>query len=139
MYNDRVMFRTSTEEDTMPDERMSKELREIILTRIAQRLSEKYHEVAIPSSEEYLVASLAFKGDPELNELRLALERLNRGDYGRCIFCKETINTDKLRHNPVAHFCENCSQVLRARIGSASSGQQAPLSAGGDRAHTREA
>ncbi|MCB2204680.1 hypothetical protein KQI65_08020 [bacterium] len=92
------------------------EIREIILHRIASILQDRYDETLQELSEEYLTACLAFKGDPHLNELRLALERIRRGDYGRCIFCKEDIPTDVLRGDPTSHFCEPCSRTLRTRL-----------------------
>jgi len=91
------------------------EIREIILDRIAGILQEKYAEPVHDLSEESITAQLAFKGDPHLNELRLALERMRRGDYGRCIFCKCGIDEEVLRHSPTAHFCTRCANMLRYR------------------------
>lgn len=91
------------------------EIREIILGRIATILNDVYRDSITELSEESISAKLAFKADPQLNELRLALERMKRGDYGRCIFCKGDIGDDTLERNPTAHFCEQCSGVLRYR------------------------
>lgn len=90
-------------------------IREIILGRIATILNDVYRDPVQDLSEDHISAKLAFKADPQLNELRLALERMRRGDYGRCIFCKGPITTDVLAGNPIAHFCEQCSGVLRYR------------------------
>lgn len=91
------------------------EIREIILGRIATILNDVYRDSVTELSEESVSAKLAFKADPQLNELRLALERMKRGDYGRCIFCKGEINDELLERDPTAHFCEQCSGVLRYR------------------------
>ncbi len=99
----------------MSRDTQSTEIREIILYRIATILMDVYQESLQEFSEEYLTACLAFKGDPRLNELRLALERIQRGDYGRCIFCKNPIATETLRDNPTAHFCDSCAHTLRQR------------------------
>jgi RNA polymerase-binding transcription factor DksA len=94
-----------------PDTQTS-EIREIILERISAILRDTYKEAVHDLSEKTLSAKLAFKGDPLLNELRLALERIERGEYGRCIFCKLPIAAETLRKNPTAHFCERCAHEL---------------------------
>jgi RNA polymerase-binding transcription factor DksA len=88
------------------------EIQEQILVRIAEILTTVYHEPAEDLSVENVSAKLAFKGDPHLNELRLALERINRGEYGQCIFCKGDIAMDILRELPTAHFCKDCAEKL---------------------------
>ncbi|MBE0644883.1 MAG: hypothetical protein IH600_12435 [Bacteroidetes bacterium] len=90
-------------------------IREIILMRIAFILQDVYMDPASDLSEATITAKLAFKSDPQLNELRLALERMRRDEFGRCIFCKGPIALPVLEKNPTAHFCEQCSGVLRYR------------------------
>lgn len=91
------------------------EIREIILYRIASILQNVYQEPVQDLSEDHIVAKLAFKADPHLNELRLALERIQQGEYGRCIFCKSPIDEDLLKRSPTAHFCDRCASLLRYR------------------------
>ncbi len=88
------------------------ELQERILVRIAAILTAVYHEPPDDLSIENVSAKLAFKGDPHLNELRLALERIMRGEYGQCIFCKGDIPLDILKELPTAHFCKECADRL---------------------------
>ncbi len=90
-------------------------MREIILMRIASILQDVYKDPASDLSEETIFAKLAFKSHPQLNELRLALERMGRGEFGRCIFCKGPISTHVLEGNPTAHFCDQCTGMLRHR------------------------
>src|SRR5690606_7804890 len=82
------------------------------LVRIAAILTAVYDEPAADLSLENVSAKLAFKGDPHLNELRLALERIKRGEYGQCIFCKGDIGMDILLELPTAHFCHDCAERL---------------------------
>ncbi|MBN1448411.1 MAG: hypothetical protein JXA28_10815 [Bacteroidetes bacterium] len=91
------------------------EIREIILDRIANILQDVYQEPVLELTEESIIAKLAFKGDPQLNELRLALDRIRRGEYGRCIFCKCSIDGELLRRSPTTHFCSRCANILRYR------------------------
>ena len=88
------------------------EIQERILVRIAGILSTVYNEPAEDLSVENVSAKLAFKGDPHLNELRLALERIKRDEYGQCIFCKGDISMEILRELPTAHFCKPCADTL---------------------------
>ena len=94
-------------------------MREVILERIITILQDVYQEPIHEFSETYITAKLAFKSHPQLNELRLALERINRGEYGRCIFCKGDIEHDLLLQSPTAHFCESCANMLRYRTSRA--------------------
>ena len=93
----------------------SAEMREIILTRIAVILRDVYDEPLQGVTQETVSARLAFKSEPRLNELRLAFERLERGEYGICIFCKGPISLAILRNAPTAHFCDSCANILRHR------------------------
>ena len=94
------------------------DMREVILNRIITILQDVYEEPIHENSETYITAKLAFKSHPQLNELRLALERINRGEYGRCIFCRCDIDHNLLMQSPTAHFCERCANMLRYRTGS---------------------
>lgn len=91
------------------------EITEVILERIETILEQEYHETLKDITVQNVAACVAFKAHPELNELRLALERMARGEYGICIFCKQPIPVSILREHPTAHFCDSCSSVLRFR------------------------
>ncbi len=88
------------------------ELKELILSRMAGILETVYNEPRRMLSTDSLTAHLAFKADPHLNELRLALERMERNEYGFCIFCKEEIPNSILYELPTAHFCDRCAATL---------------------------
>lgn len=88
------------------------ELKELILSRIAGILEAEYNEPRHALTPDSLTARLAFKADPHLNELRLALERMERNEYGHCIYCKREIPVSVLREAPTAHFCDHCAALL---------------------------
>jgi len=94
-------------------QRQVSEIKEVILSRIVRILRDVYQEPPAGISFETVYARLAFKSDPHLNELRLALERIERGEYGNCIFCKKEIQSSLLLSLPTAHFCESCAAILR--------------------------
>ena len=55
-------------------------------------------------------ALLAFKTDPQLDELRAALDRLEHGTYGVCISCKHPISREILERDPGRRICSGCEQ-----------------------------
>ncbi len=55
-------------------------------------------------------ALLAFKSDPQLDELRAALDRLEHGTYGVCITCKHPIGREVLERDPGRRICAACEQ-----------------------------
>ena len=90
-------------------------MRKLILARLYDRLREQYaviHPREVLLNEEVsfheLDALLAFKSDPRLEELRLALDRLEDGTYGICIGCKSLINQAILDKDPAQRVCETC-------------------------------
>ncbi len=98
------------------DARTVHELRETILNRIQHILIHSYGQSLDSIDQNNLDAHLAFKGDPQLNELRLALYRMKEGTYGNCIYCKNPISVEILRRSPTAHFCESCAAKLSAHL-----------------------
>jgi DnaK suppressor protein len=94
----------------------TKEIQQVILERIASILETVYHETVTEHALPRIRTHLSYRSDPHLNELRLALDRIERGEYGTCVFCKKEIDFDTLRDLPTAHFCTQCSMQLRSRI-----------------------
>ncbi|UFR07462.1 TraR/DksA C4-type zinc finger protein [Streptomyces sp. Go40/10] len=59
------------------------------------------------------VAALLSQARDHLNDLDRALERLERGDYGRCEQCGEPIPTERLEVRPAAKTCVRCASARR--------------------------
>ncbi|MFK4222798.1 TraR/DksA family transcriptional regulator [Streptomyces sp. NPDC019890] len=55
------------------------------------------------------VAALLAQARDHLAELDRALERLERGDYGRCEGCGEPIPAERLEARPAASTCVRCA------------------------------
>ena len=49
----------------------------------------------------------------ELAELHAALERIERGSYGRCDRCYAEIELDRLEASPRERYCEACDPASR--------------------------
>lgn len=45
----------------------------------------------------------------ELEQINIALERIERDEYGICAACKKTISTERLKAIPYADRCINCA------------------------------
>jgi len=63
-----------------------------------------------PVSMQDIDALLAFKSDPRLDELRGALDRLERGTFGQCLACKEPMDPALLEADPTHRLCPACEQ-----------------------------
>jgi hypothetical protein len=94
-------------------------IRRVILSRLYDHLLEQYfvpwpREPFIRGTvtEHEVDAVLAFRSDEFLDELRTALDRLNRGTYGICISCKGRIPVEALVLNPAQRLCAACEEYL---------------------------
>ncbi|MFJ2399274.1 TraR/DksA family transcriptional regulator [Streptomyces sp. NPDC087843] len=70
-------------------------------------------EGASTAFERAHVTALLSLSREHLNDLDPALERLERGDYGRCEQCGEPIPTERLEVRPSAKTCVHCASVAR--------------------------
>ncbi|MFJ2399536.1 TraR/DksA family transcriptional regulator [Streptomyces sp. NPDC087843] len=70
-------------------------------------------EGASTAFERAHVTALLSLSREHLNDLDRALERLERGDYGRCEQCGEPIPTERLEVRPAAKTCVRCASVAR--------------------------
>ncbi len=50
----------------------------------------------------------------ELAEIHAALERVERGSYGRCDKCYKGIELDLIEATPQTRYCDSCGSVERA-------------------------
>ncbi|MEV0040407.1 TraR/DksA C4-type zinc finger protein [Streptomyces sp. NPDC050804] len=55
------------------------------------------------------VAAMLAQAKDRLADLDQALERLERGDYGRCEVCGEPIPAERLEVRPAASTCVSCA------------------------------
>lgn len=48
--------------------------------------------------------------ETRLREVRLALERMDKGNYGQCQKCGQPVSTERLLASPEAKFCDKCKK-----------------------------
>ncbi|MFC7845519.1 TraR/DksA family transcriptional regulator [Streptomyces sp. NPDC057382] len=70
-------------------------------------------EGASTAFERAHVAALLSQAREHLDDLDRALERLERGDYGRCEQCGEPIPAERLEVRPAAKTCVRCASAAR--------------------------
>jgi hypothetical protein len=74
--------------------------------KIAEILREEYGQSIDPLIP--IKYYLDFKSDQILVELRDALERIEKGTYGRCALCSRPIPEHILESSPATIFCGSC-------------------------------
>lgn len=67
-----------------------------------------YAEVSSDSFKEGIIANQQVK---ELNEIEDAIKRIDKGTYGICEMCDESIAIGRLRAKPFAKFCTPCREI----------------------------
>lgn len=51
---------------------------------------------------------MAFRTFPLEQEFRAAIERLEKGSYGRCTVCGEAIAMSEMLESPLGRYCSHC-------------------------------
>ncbi|MET4160611.1 MAG: TraR/DksA family transcriptional regulator [Marinobacterium sp.] len=108
-------------------ESFSEELHEL-LTSMQEEVRDELHDIehvrqllrSIPPGQTELQATLEVARRLDLEHLRHhldvigrcneALERINRGRYGSCCRCGETIELNRLRADPLTECCLTCQE-----------------------------
>jgi len=67
-----------------------------------------YAEVSSDSFKEGIIANQQIQ---ELKEIEEALKRIDKGTYGTCEMCDESIAIGRLRAKPFAKFCTPCREI----------------------------
>jgi len=67
-----------------------------------------YAEVSSDSFKEGIIANQQME---ELKEIEGAIKRIDKGTYGVCEMCDESIAIGRLRAKPFARFCTPCREI----------------------------
>jgi RNA polymerase-binding transcription factor DksA len=95
-------------------------MRRSIVARLVDRLKES-HDLEFPTGTHALdgitdyeiEALLSVRSDPQIDELRRALERLDNRAFGICIGCKRRIDWSLLLRDPCRRVCPDCEVEFR--------------------------
>ena len=78
--------------------------------RQREPLEGDWHEAAIQKENDEVLDALDESVRAELAEIDLALERLERGQYGFCAACGRAISAARLRALPATSRCSACAR-----------------------------
>ena len=67
-----------------------------------------YAEVSSDSFKEGIIANQQME---ELKEIEGAIKRIDKGSYGVCEMCDESIAIGRLRAKPFAKYCTPCREI----------------------------
>lgn len=78
-------------------------------------LSSDWSEQALERENDEVLEALGNSSQNELRQIKLALKRIENGDYSSCISCTEAIPIKRLELVPHTIHCTSCAQELESR------------------------
>ncbi len=91
------------------------------LTSIEAHLVGDSGDAALDAARDSIYSQLASAGSRELREINDALDRMRRGDYGKCENCGGDIPTARLQALPFAAMCVKCQREAELERAAAQS------------------
>ena len=79
------------------------------------------------SHDEFISLRMNGLDYTQLRMVEEALDRLDSGDYGVCLFCDEPIPPKRLEAIPWARYCVTCQELVAAETEGQAAGQPAPV------------
>jgi len=87
-----------------------------LLNRAVNRTHKDLKEESRDKSVLYAeIEQLLHQADQErqrVGEIHMALNRMERGDYGICVSCRKRISLTRLEIFPTARFCAGCTRLM---------------------------
>lgn len=68
-------------------------------------------DYAAASAESAVDSAILIQQRKELNEIKLALDKIKKGTYGICEMCEEPIGRKRLEVKNFARFCITCREI----------------------------
>ncbi|MBP9721769.1 MAG: TraR/DksA C4-type zinc finger protein [Gammaproteobacteria bacterium] len=81
-------------------------------SRDGNPISADFEEQAVEREGEEVLEEVKRITNGELNEIKIALDRLEAGTYGICGECGEEIPLPRLKVVPMAKYCTDCQEYL---------------------------
>lgn len=69
-------------------------------------------DYATLSAETTVTASISLQQQKELEEINIALQKLERSIFGICEMCEEPISIPRLKVKPQARYCIVCRELI---------------------------
>ena len=60
--------------------------------------------------ETHTIGATSIDRDEELQRVEAALKRLDRGQFGHCLYCGDPISVKRLDRDPAVESCSSCNE-----------------------------
>jgi DnaK suppressor protein len=80
-----------------------------IETQLSNPGSSDWEENATESEDDDVLSGVGSVTKTEIREIKLALNRIETGDYGKCIGCGESIPKARMEALPFVSTCVKCA------------------------------
>lgn len=85
---------------------------EAIKADFAAGRSADFAEQVTEAENDEVLQQLRAESEQELRDVNLALDKIKRGEYGRCENCNQSIQSARLQALPYARHCINCASAM---------------------------
>jgi RNA polymerase-binding transcription factor DksA len=82
----------------------------LIDTDLSRELDDDSGDRAIETENDEVLIGLEQSGREELKAIHSALDRIEKGDFGRCVLCGGDIGELRLKALPFTPYCIECSR-----------------------------
>lgn len=84
---------------------------ERITENVRRGLDSDSEERAKQLEDSEVVDALGNEARKEIAKIKVALERMDAGEYGTCVKCSGSIGTERLLAHPYARACIDCAEL----------------------------
>jgi DnaK suppressor protein len=74
-------------------------------------VSQDFAEQAIENENNEVLDAIGNSTRDEIEKIKLALRRMDKGEYGSCQVCGELISTERLAVVPFSNMCIKCATL----------------------------
>ncbi|PKM11543.1 MAG: conjugal transfer protein TraR [Gammaproteobacteria bacterium HGW-Gammaproteobacteria-3] len=78
---------------------------------VEEPLSQDFAEQAVQTENDEVLDHLGIAARTEIEHVRQAIARIDKGGYGLCESCGESIDKGRLKALPFARLCIKCAQA----------------------------
>ena len=68
------------------------------------------HSADTDMGETQIIGGTSIDRNRELQRVEAALKRLERGQFGHCLYCWDRIDLERLQHDPAVESCDMCEE-----------------------------
>lgn len=92
------------------DDRLNRITNEV--KRVDEPLSKDFEEKATQMENDEVLDFLGNAARTEIEQIKQAIARIDRGDYGICQCCGESIGKERLKAVPFSNLCIKCANEV---------------------------